>query len=75
MNLDLWELLDIEPPTKNAYTGWTEAHGTYEADMQLSLHVDLPKTGAGALPRAVAWLCNLFLNRAPLFDFSGRGYA
>jgi hypothetical protein len=54
MNLDLWELLDIEPPTKNAYTGWTEAHGTYEADMQLSLHVDLPKTGAGALPRAVA---------------------
>jgi hypothetical protein len=41
----------IEGPERNRDpTGWSEASGTYVADMQLSLHVGSPTTGAEAHP-------------------------
>lgn len=38
--------------------GWDKAPGTYVADVQLSLHVGPPATGAGAVLKAVACLQN-----------------
>ena len=43
----------MEPPSKKD-KGQTEAPGTFVADVQLSLQVDLPVTGAGDVPKAEA---------------------
>jgi hypothetical protein len=38
----------------------------YVADMQLSLHVHSPTTEVGSVPKAVAYLWNLFPNKNAL---------
>jgi hypothetical protein len=55
---------------QRAHTGWT-----YVADVQLSLHVGHPTTGAGVVPKAAACLWNLFPSWAALSGLSERGCA
>jgi len=45
-NLDPWELSETEPPTKEHTMAGSRPPSTYVADLQLSLHVGSPTTGA-----------------------------
>lgn len=62
-NMDSWEIPVTESPTKEHTWARLRTPGTSVADVLLGLHVG-PKNWNRDVPKAVAWLWNLFPNMA-----------